>query len=215
MINNSSKIQFPQGNVINFNECEFIAGAAKIAALPVESLPEIAIIGKSNVGKSSLINLITSRKKMARVSHTPGRTRQINLFMIDQQFILADLPGYGYAKVSHKEQQQWEKLILYYLEKRSSLLRVFLLIDARRGIKDHDIEIIRLINDFGRNLTIILTKCDKVKKIELEQHKQLIYNYFKVNKIDEIEIIETSARSNNGAEKLRVSMGKQIFFGNS
>src|SRR5690606_14140488 len=108
-------------------EVRFIAGATKPNQLPKISLPQVAFVGKSNVGKSSLITTICQRKKLARVSHTPGRTRQINFFLIAEKLVIADLPGYGFAKVPAKEKQNWEKLILYYLQNSPNLKLVNML----------------------------------------------------------------------------------------
>ncbi len=147
---------------------DFIFGADKAGILPKESLSEIAFVGKSNVGKSSLINNLTNRKALARVSHTPGRTKQINFFKVAERFCIVDLPGYGYAKVSKAEHANWEKLILSYLSKRKTLKLVMLLIDSRHGMKENDFKVLELLNDLSLHYWIIFTKSDKISNKERE-----------------------------------------------
>ena len=142
--------------------CEFVWGTGDISSLPPQSLPEIAFVGRSNAGKSSLINALTSRKSLARVSHTPGRTREINFFKLGERLMLADLPGYGYAKASKTMTAEWQKLIFSYLRGRASLRRVSLLIDARRGILDLDREVMDLLDEAAVSFAVVLTKIDKL-----------------------------------------------------
>lgn len=146
---------------------EFIIGATKISdfAKVPHHIPQIAFMGKSNVGKSSLINALCNQHNLARTSNTPGRTRQINFFSLVQKLLIVDLPGYGFAKVPPSEKNNWQKLILYYLQHSHSLKLVNLLIDSRRGLKDNDIDIIRLLQEYGIKLQIVLTKSDKNKDI--------------------------------------------------
>src|SRR5205823_1815143 len=118
------------------HECRFIAGAADPHSLPSETLPEVAFIGRSNVGKSSLVNALTGRRMLARTSDTPGRTRQINFFDLDGRLMLVDLPGYGYAEAPKTEVRRWTALLRGYLRTRTTLRRVCLLVDSRRGIKE-------------------------------------------------------------------------------
>jgi len=146
--------------------CVFVAGAPAADALPESALPEIAFVGRSNVGKSSLINALTNRKTLARVSNTPGRTRQINLFELGGKLMLADLPGYGYAKVSRDESRQWQREILAYLATRPNLRRVVLLVDARRGLMDSDGQAMALLDKSAVAFTVVLTKADKLKPAE-------------------------------------------------
>ena len=190
------------------SECKFIAGAATKTALPQTQLPEIAFIGKSNVGKSSLINALLNRKALARVSHTPGRTKQINFFDLAGKLLLVDLPGYGYAKVSHKEQKQWEKLILHYLDESKNLKLVGVLIDSRRAIKEHDRMILDLLTQYDIAFQVILTKSDKISKQELQsvlEESARIVDSYRCNKGS---IIATSSRGNNGTETLRLNLGQ-------
>src|SRR6202453_3372708 len=125
--------------------CDFIWGATTAESLPPEKLNEIAFVGRSNVGKSSLVNALTGRKTLARVSQTPGATRQINFFNLGGRLMMADLPGYGFAKVSKTESANWQTLIFAYLRGRAPLRRVLLLIDGRRGLKDSDTAVLELL----------------------------------------------------------------------
>src|SRR3984957_2692206 len=126
--------------------CEFVMGGADLESLPEARLPEIAFAGRSNVGKSSLVNALTGRKTLAKASNTPGRTREINFFLLAEQLMLVDLPGYGYAKAPKKEVARWTKLVKSYLAGRPNLRRVCLLIDSRHGIKDTDKDIMTLLD---------------------------------------------------------------------
>lgn len=148
-------------------EIKFIAGVTKPNNIPSESLNEIAFVGKSNVGKSSLINAICGRRALARVSHTPGRTQQINFFNVSDLFQIVDLPGYGYASVPDAMRNSWEKLILSYLSQRTTLKLVCVLIDARRGIAENDLRILDLLISLKHYVWIIFTKSDKVRQHEL------------------------------------------------
>lgn len=147
--------------------CEFVAGAATDSAMPPDTLPEIAFAGRSNVGKSSLVNALTGRTTLARVSHTPGRTQQLNFFDLGGRLMLVDLPGYGFADASKAQIARWTGLVKRYLKGRASLRRVLVLIDARHGIKEPDRPILRLLDEVAVSYQIILTKVDKVKSAEL------------------------------------------------
>lgn len=145
------------------SECKFIAGANCIDQIPRNTyVPEIAFVGRSNVGKSSLINALVGRD-CARVSKLPGRTQQINFFSLKEKIQLADLPGYGYAAVSKSTRKVWDQLIFDYLRGRQNLKRIFLLIDSRHGIKDNDEQVMRILDDAAVVYQIVLTKIDKIK----------------------------------------------------
>ena len=156
------------GRKLFARECGFVAGVADEAALPPGSLPEIAFVGRSNVGKSSLVNALTGRRMLARTSNTPGRTRQLNFFALDGRLMLVDLPGYGYAAASKSAIQGWTRLTQNYLRGRSSLRRVYLLIDSRHGLKPVDHDVMQMLDDAAVSYHVVLTKADKPKKTELE-----------------------------------------------
>src|SRR5215470_14419927 len=148
-------------------ETRFVAGASEPLALPPEGMPEIAFAGRSNVGKSSLINALTGRRLLARVSNTPGRTRQINFFDLGGRLMLVDLPGYGYAGAPRAAIKSWTALARGYLQGRAALRRVCLLIDSRHGIKEVDLPLMGMLDNAGVSYQIVLTKVDKAGPGEL------------------------------------------------
>lgn len=150
-------------------EARFIAGASEPSAFPQEGLPEIAFAGRSNVGKSSLVNALTGRRMLARTSHTPGRTRQINFFDLGGLLMLVDLPGYGYADASKAAIKSWNVLVRRYLQTRATLRRACLLIDSRHGIKEADRPLMRVLDESGVSYQIVLTKTDKAAAGELSK----------------------------------------------
>ncbi len=150
--------------------CDFRLGIAKLDQLPPSQIPEIAFAGRSNVGKSSLINALMGRK-IAHVSHTPGRTQQLNFFDVGDHFWLVDMPGYGYAKVSKTLKNSWNKVLRDYLKGRPNLRVVFLLIDSRHGLKENDIEMMNMLDQAAVSYRIILTKADEPKKSDLDAIK--------------------------------------------
>ncbi|WP_425456575.1 ribosome biogenesis GTP-binding protein YihA/YsxC [Asticcacaulis tiandongensis] len=143
-------------------------GAAKIEQLPPDDLSEVAFAGRSNVGKSSLINALTGHNHLARASNEPGRTREVNFFVVDDKFRLVDLPGYGWAKASKTEVKRFQNLGRDYLRGRPALKRAYLLIDARHGLKDVDNEPMDALDTAAVSYQIVLTKADKIKPHELE-----------------------------------------------
>lgn len=185
-------------------EVKFVAGVARIGQFPKLHLPQIAFIGKSNVGKSSLINSVCRRKNLARVSHTPGRTQQINFFSIADKFLLVDLPGYGFAKVSKTQKENWDRLMTYYLETSQSLKLVNLLIDSRRGIKENDIDIMNMLRDFGKHFQIVLTKADKEKINAV--YLADIKSFLAALGYSDCNILPTSSKSGTGIKELQNSM---------
>jgi GTP-binding protein len=142
--------------------CDFVWGATSAENLPPEQLNEVAFVGRSNAGKSSLVNALTGRKSLARVSQTPGATRQINFFNLAGRLMLVDLPGYGFAKRSKTESQQWQEMIFSYLRRRARLRRVALLIDSRRGVMDSDREVMVLLDQTAVSYGLVLTKADEL-----------------------------------------------------
>ena len=146
--------------------CDFVWGATSAENLPPEKLNEVAFVGRSNAGKSSLVNALTGRKSLARVSQTPGATRQINFFDLGGRLMLVDLPGYGFAKRSKTESDSWQEMIFAYLRRRARLRRVLLLIDARRGVMDSDRQVMTLLDQAAVSYGLVLTKGDELKASE-------------------------------------------------
>ncbi|MEW6597725.1 MAG: ribosome biogenesis GTP-binding protein YihA/YsxC [Pseudomonadota bacterium] len=155
--------------VLFAREVSFLMGAAKIEQLPGTDLPEVAFAGRSNVGKSSLINALTGRKALARASSEPGRTREVNIFLLDARLRLVDLPGYGFAKADKKTTSKFQNLGRAYLRGRPNLKRVYLLIDARHGLKAVDKEAMEALDLAAVSYQIVLTKADKLKPADLKQ----------------------------------------------
>ncbi len=156
-----------EGRKLFLKPCDFIFAATVIDQLPPMGLPEVAFAGRSNVGKSSLINALTRRKTLARTSQTPGRTRQLNFFNLDDRIHLVDLPGYGFARASKSDIRAWTNLTRAFLKGRQTLMRVFLLIDSRRGIVDSDREMMKMLDGAAVSWALVLTKADKLKQTEM------------------------------------------------
>ncbi len=155
---------------MKINQAEFITSSTKIEQCPQPDKPEYAFIGRSNVGKSSLINMLTGRRKLVKVSGSPGKTITINHFLINENWYLVDLPGYGFAKRSKSERAKWEKMIRSYILKRTNLLNVFLLVDARHEPQKLDIDFMDSLGASQIPFVIVFTKEDKLKKMQLENN---------------------------------------------
>ena len=172
---------------MKINNSEFIISAVKRNQYPDTGLPEVAFVGRSNVGKSSIINALTNRRKLAKVSQTPGKTRLINFFMINNgEFYLVDLPGYGYAKVSKKEQASWGNTVETYLTGRDPLKRVILLVDSRHKPTSDDIQMHQWIKHFGYDEIIVATKSDKLSNNELRKSEKVIRQTLELDSSDKI-----------------------------
>jgi GTP-binding protein len=184
-------------------EVKFVWGAQSIQGLPPQKLPEIAFAGRSNVGKSSLINALTGRKTLARVSQTPGRTREVNFFDLGGRLMLVDLPGYGYAKASKALAAEWQDMIFAYLRGRASLKRVVLLIDARRGVMAVDDAVMELLDKSAVSYAIALTKTDSLKPAELAAVHDKVEAAAKTHTAAYPALFATSAYKGAGLELLQ------------
>lgn len=189
-------------------DCEFIAGAATIASIPPARLPEIAFAGRSNVGKSSLINALTGRKSLARTSQNPGQTSQLNFFLIGGGLMMVDMPGYGFARVSKQERELWDGLISHYLSGRPTLRRVLLLVDSRHGLKPSDEQLMAMLAEAAVPFRVVLTKADAIKIQERESCVQGVEKALKCNAAAIPEVLLTSTRTGEGMEKLRAELAQ-------
>lgn len=184
----------------------FELGVVSMDALPEGDVPEIAFAGRSNVGKSSLINAVTGRNKLARASTEPGRTRELNFFRVGDRLRLVDMPGYGYAKAGKADIKRWTALVRDYLRGRAPLKRVILLIDARHGLKPHDREVMDALDTAAVNYQIVLTKADKLKPTEAEAVAAATRAAISKRPAAHPEIILTSAEKGAGIEQLRAEI---------
>ena len=186
---------------------EFKGSFNSFKEVPNEHLPECCFVGRSNVGKSSIINAVTKSKKLARTSKTPGRTQNINSFLINNKINIIDLPGYGYAKVSKMKRQELYNLIESYLINRKNLKQVFVLIDCKVGIKDSDIDILDIISENAKQFSIILTKTDKCAVNFIEKQKESLMSLLKNYKTHFKNILSSSSKKNIGI----IDIQKEIF----
>lgn len=189
---------------------EFVLGVAKLEQLPLTEMPEVAFAGRSNVGKSSLINALTGQKGLAKTSNTPGRTQQLNYFNIEDKLHLVDLPGYGYAQAPEKMVKQWQNLIFTYLQGRVNLKRVFLLIDSRHGVKKVDEEIMELLDKAAVTYQIILTKTDKISAKELEKVITSTQGIIAKHPAAYVELLATSSEKGIGLDDVRAEIASLI-----
>jgi GTP-binding protein len=192
-----------EGRRLFAKPCAFVAGVADLARLPPAGLPEVAFAGRSNVGKSSLINALTGRAQLARISQTPGRTQQINMFDLGGQLCLVDLPGYGFAKAPKPQVDAWQRLVRTYLRGRSSLARACVLVDARHGLKDADRGFMAMLGETAVAYQVILTKIDQVRQTTLADLITTLEADLARRPGAHPEVIATSARDGRGIERLR------------
>lgn len=186
--------------------CVFSKGVVRVADLPGDGLPEVAFAGRSNVGKSSLLNALVGMKQLARTSNTPGRTREINFFVLDERANLVDLPGYGYARAPKAQVAGWNRLIEDYLKGRAALKRVFLLIDARHGLKNSDQPALALMDISAVSYQVVLTKADKLKKGELEKVAARTSTELTRHPAAHPELLVTSSAKGTGLAELRAAI---------
>jgi GTP-binding protein len=191
------------GRLLFAQSCEFISGAVDLEGLPTLSLPEVAFAGRSNVGKSSLINALTGHTSLARVSHTPGRTQQINFFDLGHRLMLVDLPGYGYAAAPETVVKTWTRLADRFLRGRVMLKRVALLIDARRGLMASDRAVMTGLDERAVSYLVVLTKADALKPPALARAEASVREETVHHVAAYPGVIATSARSGEGIPALR------------
>lgn len=191
------------GRLLFARECSFVAAATEVGNLPEAKLPEIAFAGRSNVGKSSLLNALVGHKALARVSNTPGRTQQVNFFDLGGRLMLVDLPGYGYAKAPQSSVAGWTRLIEGYLRGRAPLKRAMLLIDARHGLKDSDRAAMKMMDASAVTYQLVLTKIDLVKGAALEAVRQAVAEEARRHPAAHPDIMCVSAERGAGVPELR------------
>ncbi len=187
---------------MNINRAEFISSSPSVAACPKEAIPEYAFIGRSNVGKSSLINMLVGRKRLARTSSTPGKTRLINHYRINGEWLLADLPGYGYARVSKKERDRLARMIREYVTLRPNLACLFVLVDARIPPQQIDLEFIGWLGEKRVPFVLVLTKADKVSQGEKAGNVKLLKQELSRQWEELPLIIESSAVKGAGRDDI-------------
>lgn len=186
--------------------CEFVSGAASLESLPPVSLPEVAFAGRSNVGKSSLVNALTGRRTLARVSAKPGHTRQVNFFDLAGKLLLVDLPGYGFAQVSRSMKETWQDLASAYLRGRPTLVRVCLLIDSRHGVKEADRETMRNLDSAAVSYQLILTKTDHLKTADVPRAVAAAEAVARKHGAAHPEVLPTSSETGFGIPELRAEI---------
>jgi GTP-binding protein len=190
--------------------CEFVAGAASIDSLIAISLPEVAFAGRSNVGKSSLVNALTGRKALARTSSSPGHTRQINFFDLGNRLFLVDLPGYGFAQVSRSMKETWQDLASAYLRGRPTLKRVCLLIDARHGVKEADRETMKNLDSAAVSYQLVLTKTDQLKAADIPRTIAAAEAVARRHGAAHPEVLPTSSTTGTGIPELRAELAALV-----
>lgn len=195
--------QLDKGAKLFSRPCTFVLSVASLEQLPLSELPEIAFAGRSNVGKSSIINAITSQKGLAKTSSTPGRTQQLNYFNLDEKIHIVDLPGYGFAQAPENLVRQWQKLIFAYLQGRVNLKRVFLLIDSRHGIKKVDKEIMDMLDKAAVTYQIVLTKADKISEKALQKVLNETKEIVDKHAAAYSSVLATSSEKKQGLDELR------------
>jgi GTP-binding protein len=196
------------GRLLFAREIAFERGVVNLDGLPDADVPEAAFAGRSNVGKSSLLNALANRKNLARVSGDPGRTRELNFFRIGDRLRLVDLPGYGYAKAPKTEIARWNALMGDYLRGRAALKRVFLLIDARHGVKPNDLEIMGALDKAAVVYQVVLTKADKLTQSDLARCVSETTSLLAKRPAAHPTIIATSAETGEGIDLLRAELAQ-------
>lgn len=207
-IDGPSQAELESARVLFAQECNFVAASATIPQLPPETLPEVAFAGRSNVGKSSLVNALTGRRTLARTSNTPGRTQEVIFFDLGRRLMLVDLPGYGYAKVSKAKQAIWTETLFAYLRGRSTLQRVSLLIDGRHGLKESDAMAMDLLDRAALSYQIVLTKADKVPAPDLAEMIEKTSAALAKRPAAHPTVLATSSETGAGIPELRAELAR-------
>lgn len=202
--------QLAQANTLFKTPTTFVLGVAKLDQLPLTEMPEVAFAGRSNVGKSSIINALTGQKGLAKTSNTPGRTQQLNFFNLANKLHIVDLPGYGFAKAPEAQVKQWQRIIFAYLQGRVNLKRVFVLIDSRHGIKKSDLEIMELLDKAAVTYQIVLTKLDKIGSGNLTKVMTEVENEISKHAAAYSRVLATSSERNIGIDNLRAEIANLI-----
>jgi GTP-binding protein len=205
-----SRAEIDNGRRLFDSEWKFLSAAGSVASLPRPGGLEIAFAGRSNVGKSSLINALTGRRALARTSHTPGRTQELIFFGGPDRLVLVDLPGYGYAAAAKSKVAAWTRLIHDYLHGRSALARVYLLVDARHGLKTVDEAILDTLGQAAVSHEIVLTKCDQVSEVELAERGEAVKAAMRNRPAAFPDLIATSARTSAGIPALRAAIARLV-----
>ncbi len=211
----TEEIQFTEdeiefGRWLFTQQTDFMLGVAQLGQLPNTNAVEVCFAGRSNVGKSSLINALCGRRDLARTSSTPGRTQQLNFFKIIDKLVFCDQPGYGYAKAPVAEVKKWQGVVFSYLRGRPPLRRAFVLIDGRHGIKDTDRPVMEMMDKAAMSYQIILTKADKAKKGELDKHLSNIQKELAKHPAAHPDILVTSSEKGIGISEVRATIGKLV-----
>lgn len=202
-ISEEKQERLARGRELFNKKCDFVLSVANLNQLPDGDRLEVAFAGRSNVGKSSLINALFGQKKLAKTSSTPGRTQQLNYFNLDDKLYLVDLPGYGFAKAPKDIVKNWQKLINSYLVGRATLRRVFLLIDSRHGIKKIDEEIMEMLDKAAVTYQIVLTKIDKISAKELEKVLAATDKIVREHTAAHVTVLKTSSEKNLYLDELK------------
>ena len=199
-----------KGRLLFARQTDFVKGVVSMSGLPPDDRLEVCFAGRSNVGKSTLINAVTGRKSLARASNTPGRTQEINFFTVADSHYLVDLPGYGYANAPLPVVEKWQRLLKQYLSGRQSLRRAFVLIDMRHGIKSVDEEILSLLDSSAVTFQCILTKADKVKEPARQATLAQVRTALSKHPAAFPELILTSSEKGWGIEALRATIASLV-----
>ncbi|ACI99671.1 MULTISPECIES: ribosome biogenesis GTP-binding protein YihA/YsxC [Rhodospirillales] len=194
------------GRLLFARECNFFWGAPAASELPEADLPEVCFAGRSNVGKSSLVNALTGRVTLARTSQTPGRTQQLNFFNLGDRLVLVDMPGYGYAKVSKETSSAWTDFAKSYLKGRVTLRRALVLVDSRHGLKPQDIDMMKMMDQAAVAYQIVLTKADKLTDKALVHARAAVAAALVKHPAAHPEVMATSSESGLGIAELRATL---------